>query len=133
MATWIDPEEGLRALLAQETSATLAQIGVWPAAEPPLATDDAVYISVEIIDGYATELEDEPIVEINVWGRKWSKVKSTHVEISDAILRYPRSVAVGDRRFVIDNPRCNSRAAREDWPDEKVRRMSAVFQFSVRR
>jgi hypothetical protein len=129
MAEWIDPENGIRLLIVDKTSATVDQVGTYPQAELPTS----IYVSVEVIDGFATELEDEPIVEINVWGPSTREVKSLHQEISDAILRYPRSVMVGNRRFVVDNPRCNSRAAREDWPDEKIRRMSAMFQFTVRR
>jgi len=134
VSEWIDPENGLRLLLIEKTSLTDTQVGSWPAAEVPLAASlDALYVSVEVIDGLATELEDEPIVEVNVWGRTTRAVKDAHTEISDAILRYPKSVMVGERKFVVDNPRCNRRATREDWPDEKVRRMSAMFQFSVRR
>src|SRR5688500_15590596 len=119
MADWIDPENGIRLLIVDRLELDEDQVRSYPEAELPTSP----YVSVEVIDGYATELEDEPIVEINVWAERWSQVKSLHTEISDAILRYPRSVTVGNRRFVVDNPRCNSRASREDWPDEKIRRM----------
>lgn len=126
---WIDPEDGIRHLIAAKTDLTLEQIGTWPAGElPPLP-----YVSVEVLDGGASELTDDPVVEINGWFPSTKTAKVTMQAICDAILRYPRSVAVGERRFVVDNPGIVQRPTREDWAEDKVRRWSVLTQFSVRR
>ncbi len=91
------------------------------------------YLSIEIIDGTQDFLTDEPLVEVNAFTASWSASESLLNHISLSLMGYPRSVTLGSRRFVVDSCRTIQRPRREDWEDDKVRRMSAIYQLSIRR
>lgn len=101
---------------------------------PGLAlTTKMPYVSVEVLDGAQSFLEDEPLIELNAFTASWSVSESLLNHISLTLMGYPRSVTLGSRRFIIDSARVIQRPRREDWDDDKVRRMSAIYQLSIRR
>jgi hypothetical protein len=134
--TFLSPEQGIAALvLSKEAPAGVtlpipSAIGEYPGLT---LAGRMPYLSLEVIDGDQSYFEDEPLVEANAFTGSWSASESLLNHISLTLMGYPRSVTLGSRRFIIDSCRVIQRPRREDWDDDKVRRMSAIYQLSIRR
>lgn len=134
--TFMSVEKGVTALALSRPAIGGAQL---PTAEgwgeyPGIALADRMpYVSVEVVSGEQTFLQDEPLVEVNAFAASWSASESLLNHISLSLMGYPRSVTLGSRRFIVDSCRTIQRPRREDWEDDKVRRMSAIYQLSIRR
>lgn len=91
------------------------------------------YISIEVVSGAADYLEQDPVVDIDVFADSRAQAKKLAAALQLAFLRYPHSVQVADRTITIDRAVCISLPVKLPWEDEKIRRQSATYQFSVRR
>lgn len=128
---FMDPEEGLRALLLANFP-NLDEINVGNFPTTGLA-QKLPYVSVELQGGLQTYFEDEPLIDLDFFATTKDGAKNLAAEVLASLLDSHRTVVVGSRRFTIDTVGVIRRPVKEPWDDEKIRRQSAIIQISIRR
>lgn len=129
----IDAEAGFRLMVAVAIGLPAAQIGGWPTGTDVVALEDKLpYVSVSVGGGDQNYFQATPIIDVDVFASTVSSTKTLTEDLSLYFLRYPQSVVVGGRVFMLDNAEVTI-PQDMPWEDPKIRRRSVTIQATVRR
>lgn len=130
----IDPESGLRAMVMAATGYPEARVGQWPESDDFVTlSEKLIYVSVEVNGGEQDYFESAPIIDIDVFALKKLDAKNAIATIVLYFLRYPQSVVVDGRHFMVDAVDIISVPQDMPWEDPKIRRQSVTIKPTVRR
>lgn len=130
----IDPEAGLRQMVMDAVTLPQKQVGQWPESDDVTPLEEKLpYVSVEVNGGEQDYFASEPIVDIDVFADRKSEAKNVAAAIVLYFLRYPQSVVVDGRYFMVDHVDIISVPQDIPWDDPKIRRQSVTIKPTVRR
>lgn len=90
--------------------------------------DKLPFIRVRKVDGFRGKLADQPVCEIDTFALKRAVAQPLSEQVYERLMGRPRSPSPA-----IDTTFCNESPRELPWGDERIRRWSATYGFSLRR
>lgn len=119
----------LRTLLLDRFDALTDVRQTWP----PDAEERVPLVRVEKIGGSRTQLNDYPLVDLELLATTKAEAESLAEDVDAFLLGYPLSVLVDGRTVVLDRVSVPRVPAGLPWEDAGASRYAATYSFSVRR
>lgn len=97
------------------------------------AADAGFYAQVFKVGGSSDRLEQYPVMDISLFGRRWKATEQMAFRVEGALLGYPHRVSSGERVVLIDRVEVSSSPSELPWNAEAdVTRFNMTVQLVLR-